>query len=359
MRIVRRYFLKEFLKTLAVLALGLSVIFSLIDLIDKIDEFMPGKPSAAQLMQYAFLNLPKFLYFLLPMAMLICSLFVFSQASRNKEIVAVKAMGGRLRNLFYPFLVLGLLTSAVGFLIGEVVVPNFSEQSNDLKAKLTKKENRLSFREGTLWMRGTDGSFVRIELYVPGRQMIKGMSVFIKGNNFLKQRIEAEEAYWTGTGGAKGSWKLKDVTIYDFEKSEVAHVAEMDYAYLESPDFLGKGIKKVEEMDIQELYRYTKRLRAAGFRDTKLVVDLNSKVSYPLASFFMLVLGTALAVMGRIGGGIFAAGVGILISFVYWLLYTLVLSMGYTRVIPPYLAAWIAPILFSIVAAYLFRKIPE
>jgi lipopolysaccharide export LptBFGC system permease protein LptF len=112
-------------------------------------------------------------------------------------------------------------------------------------------------------------------------------------------------------------------------------------------------------MDILELYKYTKRLKAAGFRDTKLIVDLNSKVSYPLANFFMSILGVALAVMGGIGGGIFAAGIGILISFIYWLLYTLMLSMGYTRVIPPAAAAWVVPVLFGIIAVYLFRRIPE
>lgn len=359
MSIIQRYYIKEFFKMLGVLALGLALIFSLIDLIDRINDFMPGKPSLPQLMLYVFLNLPKYLYYLLPMTMLMCSLFVFSQASRNKELVAIKAMGGRLKNLFYPFMILGLLLSASGFVIGEVIVPDFAERSNDLKTGLMKKDERLSFREGTLWMRGTDGAFVRIELYIPEKNLVRGISVFVKGKTFLKQRIEAEEAYWTGAKGAKGVWKFRNVITYDLEKGEVVHAAEMDYPNLESPDFFGKGIKKVEEMDIMELYRYTKRLKAAGFRDTKLVVDLNSKVSYPLANFFMLILGVALSVTARIGGGIFAAGLGILISFVYWLLYTLILSMGYARVIPPVVAAWVAPMLLSIVSAYLFRMMPE
>ena len=359
MKIIQRYFVKEFFKILGVLALGLALIFSLLDLIDKVDDFMPGKPSIMQLMLYVLLNLPKYLYYVLPMSLLVCSLFVFSQASRNKELVAIKAMGGRVKNILYPFLILGLLLSATGFVIGEIVVPDFSETSNELKNALMKKDGRLAFREGTLWMRGADGAFVRIELYIPDKKLVKGMSIFVTGKNYLKRRIEAEEAYWTGSQGVKGSWKFKNVIVYDFEKGEVTHTPEMDYPNLESPDLFSRGIKKVEEMDIIELYRYTKRLKAAGFRDTKLVVDLNSKISYPLANFFMLVLGVALSVMGRVGGGILAAGMGILISFVYWLLYTLMLSMGYTRVIPPAVATWIVPMLFGTVAVYLFRKIPE
>jgi len=359
MRIIQRYFIKEFFKMFGILALGLALIFSLLDLVDKVDDFMPGRPSIIQLGMYVFLNFPKYLYYLLPMSLLICSLFVFSQASRNKELVAIKAMGGRLRNLFYPFMVVGLLVSGSGFVIGEIVIPDFSERSNDLKNALMQRGEKLSFREGTIWMRGTDGSFVKIDLYIPEKKLVKGMSLFIGGGNRLKKRIEAEEAFWTGAKETKGSWKFRNVVIYDLEKGEVTHEAEMEYPYLESPDLFSRGIKKVEEMDIIELYRYTKRLRAAGFRDTKLVVDLNSKVSYPLASFFMLLLGAALSVMGRIGGGLFAAGVGILISIVYWLLYTLTLSMGYARVVPPVVSAWIVPALFGFVAMYLFKRIPE
>jgi lipopolysaccharide export system permease protein len=118
-------------------------------------------------------------------------------------------------------------------------------------------------------------------------------------------------------------------------------------------------MRKPDEMGILELYHYTERLKAAGVKDSKLVVDFHSKVAYPLSNLFMLLLGLSLSVMGRIGGGLFSAGLGIFISFVYWLLYTLMLSMGYTRVIPPVLATWIVPMFFGAVATYLFSKIPE
>jgi lipopolysaccharide export LptBFGC system permease protein LptF len=73
----------------------------------------------------------------------------------------------------------------------------------------------------------------------------------------------------------------------------------------------------------------------------------------------MMVLGLALSGMSRTGGGLFASGVGISLSVVYWLLYTFMLSMGYARVIHPVLAPWIVPVLFGMIAAYLFRRIPE
>ncbi len=366
MLILQRYYLKEFLKLLSLIGTGLALIFSILDLIERIDDFMPNRPSLESLLLYAFFNFPKYLLYLLPAAMLICSLFIFSQASRNREFVAIKAAGGRLKKLFYPFIISGILVSISAFIIGEIVVPDFSRRSAELKNTLTKKDKKIIFKEGSLWLRATDGSPVRIELYIPEKKLAKGVSIFIYEKDLLKERIEAEEAKWEEVlgdplrrKGSKGIWKLKNVIIYDIENGKIDRISEKGFLNLESPDFFSEGIKTPVEMGIGELYIYTERLKRTGFRNTKLIVDLNSKVSYPLINLFMILLGISLSMSNKIGGGLFAAGLGLLISAVYWFIYTLMLSMGYAGVAPPVVAAWIVPILFGIVAIHLFRKIPE
>lgn len=359
MLIIQRYYLKEFFKLLSLIGTGLALIFSILELIDKIDDFMPSRPSLKSLFLYAFFNFPKYLLYLLPAALLTCSLFIFSQASRNKELVAIKATGGRLKALLYPFIISGLLLSVFAFIVGEIVVPDFSRRAHELKNILMKKDQKLTFKEGTLWLRGTDGALVRIELYIPEKKLAKGVSIFISGKELIKKRIEAEEAEWERAGSSEGIWRLKNVTTYDIEGEKVSSTSAMDYPYLESPDFFSEGIKKPEEMGIGELYRYTMKLKGAGFKNTKLIVDLHSKISYPLANFFMILLGISLSTRGKAGGGLFAAGLGLLISIVYWFAYTLMLSMGYAGVLPPVIATWFIPILFGVVAVHLFRKIQE
>jgi len=359
MLIVQRLYLKEFFKLFTLISAGLGSIFSILDLIDKIDDFMPSKPSLENLLLYAFFNFPKYLLYLMPAAMLICSLFIFSQASRNREIVIIKATGGRLRSLFHPFIFTGMLLTIAAFLIGEIVVPDFSTRSDDLKNSLEKKNGKLAFQEGTLWLRATDGSPVRIELYVPEKKLAKGVSIFVIEKESLKERIEAEEAEWQEVKSSTGIWRLKNVTTYDIKDEQIKSVAELDYPNLESPDFFSSGIKKPEEMGMNELYGYTERLKRAGFRNTKLLVDMNKKVSYPFIDFFMLLFGISLSMRSRIGGGLFAAGLGLLISTLYWFAYTMMLSLGYAGVIPPVVSAWFVPAVFGIVTVYLFGKIQE
>ena len=359
MLIIQRHYLKEFFKLFTLISAGLALIFSILDLIDKIDDFMPGRPSLQSLFLYAFFNFPKYLLYLLPAAALICSLFIFSQASRNREIVVIKATGGRLRSLFHPFIFYGLLLTIVAFLIGEVVVPDFSTRSGELKNSLKKTDKKLTFQEGTLWLRATDGSPVRIELYIPEKKLAKGVSIFVTEKDSLRKRIEAEEAEWQEVQSSNGIWSLKNVTVYDIKAGEVNNATEFDYPYLESPDFFSEGIKKPEEMGIGELYRYTERLQKAGFRNTKLVVDMNKKVSYPFINFFMILFGISLSMRNKIGGGLFAAGLGLLISALYWFAYTMMLSLGYAGIVPPVVSAWLVPVVFGIATLYLFRKIRE
>jgi lipopolysaccharide export system permease protein len=359
MRIIQAYYIKDFLKVLGIIAVGLALIFSLLDLIDKIDELMLGNLTIFKLSLYILFNFPKYLYYLLPMALLICSLFIFSQASRNKELIALKAIGGRLKKLFYPFVVLGMLFSFVGFFIGEVVVPDFSERAREFRNSLKKKKEEFKFKEGTLWLRAKDGALVNIELYLPEKKFAKDVSIFTIEDAMLKKRIEAEEAEWVEGQDSQGMWRLKNVNIYDIERDIVKNLPEMQYPYLGSPDFFSERIKKPEEMGILELYRYTEKLKAMGVNNPRLNVDMNSKVSYPFTNFFMLLLGISLSVSGRVSSGLFAAGLGLFISFIYWLGYTLMLSMGYSGICPPVLSTWIMPITFGIVAIYLFRGIPE
>lgn len=354
MKIIQRLYLREFFTLLFLLVAGLSLIFSLVDLTGKIHGFMPGKPSATNLLLYSIFNIPKYLLYLLPMSVLISGMFTFSQAYRRKEITAIKAAGGRLRSLFYPFIAVGILLSLLAFATGEILAPDFSRRAVNMKNYLEGNTKKVVFDDGRLWLRSIDGSPVKIDLYNAEKKMAKGLNIFVIGEDFLKERITAEKAFWDGR-----IWVLEDVTRYDIGSGTITKLKTMQYQYLESPDLFSQSIKTTDEMDIAELYHYMQRLKNAGFRNIKLAVDINSKVSFPLINIFMILLGISLSLQMGLGGGMLSAGLGLIISLVYGFSYTFFLSMGYAGILHPLFAAWIMPLLFSILSIYLFLKIPE
>ena len=210
MKLMRRYYMKEFAKLLGVIAFGLALIFSLLDMIDKIDDFVPDRMSVLDFIHYAALNLPKYLYYLLPMSLLICSLFVFSQASRYKEIAVIKAAGGRLKGLFSQFILLGVLFSLFSFFLGEFVMPNFSERALDLRKRFMEGGEKLSFKEGTLWLRAKDGALVRMEIYIPDSNRARGVSIFMIDSSSLKKRSRGRGGVLGQEAGYKRHLEIKE-----------------------------------------------------------------------------------------------------------------------------------------------------
>jgi len=363
MKIIQRYYLKEFLKLFAIIACGLGLVFSLMELINKINDFIPNRPSMGDLLLYSGLNMPQYLLYLMPMAALISGLFVFGEAARKKETTAVKASGGSIKALLMPFVYSGVLLSIAGFLISEFVVPDFSRKVHLLRDTLSNRENVLTSKEGTVWLRAK-GAIVKIDLFLPERGVVQGVSIMKMDDYMLTERIEADSAQWkpaweTAENPKRGIWYLGGVTEYRIKDGTVVTYKELQSDIIDSPDIFREDMQKPEEMNVRELAAYTKRLTKAGFRNTKLTVDIHSRISYPLINLIMLVLGIALASKGHMGGGLITAAIGIFISLLYWVGYTGTLSLGYTGILPPFVAAFFMPVLFGGVTVYLFRPIPE
>ncbi|MBI5102617.1 MAG: LptF/LptG family permease [Nitrospirae bacterium] len=354
MKMLRRLYLGEFFRLFLLIVLGLSGIFSLVDLMGKIQSFLPEKSTATSLLLYCLYNVPKYLVYLLPMSLLISGMFTFSQAGRRKEITAIKAAGGRLRSLFYPFIWAGVLMGLFAFGVGEIIAPEASKRAVDLKNDLASNTRKTTFDGGMLWLRGIDGSPVRIDIYIAEKKMAGGVSIFVLGKDFLKERITAGRAFWDGS-----AWLLEDVTRYNAESGEISRLKQMRYDNLESPELFAREIKTTDEMDISELYHYMQRLKNAGFRNIKLAVDINSKISFPLINIFMMMLGISLPLRIGTGGGMLSAGLGLIISLIYGFGYTFFLSLGYAGIFHPLFAAWLMPVIFSVISVYLFMKIPE
>lgn len=352
MKILSAYYMKSFLKLFVIISIALSIIPSLISLIDNLDELMPAGASLRDIVLYPVLNIPRFFSYIMPLAALLASLFTLGQASRRKEIVALMAAGGRVRYLLVRFVYAGAVMCVAGFALNEFIVPDASRRAEDIRVA-AKQRGRSVSREGTVWLRGRDGSIVRLGIYVPDKDMARRVSVFRMSGGMLKERIEADEAVYEAEG-----WALKNAVSYAIETGSISRAGRMEFPYIEPPSFLEKEVRSPEEMGVFELRTYVRKLEDAGLRNVKLVVDLHSKMSYPLINLFMLIIGVSFSVRRGLGG-LLAGAMGIFISLLYWLAYTMSLSLGYAGILHPFLAAWLVPLAFSIVALYLFTTVQE
>ncbi|RJQ51683.1 MAG: YjgP/YjgQ family permease [Nitrospiraceae bacterium] len=356
MKILRRYFLKEFFKFFVLILFGFTAMSVVVEFFDKVNEFYSHKAPASVIIQYLLLQTPGVILYALPFASLFSILITIGIASRWKEIVVIKAAGSSTKKLFAGFLALGLIFTLLALLLGETLVPKATEMAAwTRKVKILKEQHRVIYRKEALWLKGLDKSLIRIDGFVEDEDRVLKTSIFYFSPVFgLEKRIEADEASW-----ADGVWRLKNATVFDFAGNAIKKYDYLISAALEEPGIFREEMKKPAEMNFMELYAYYSRLEHAGFKNLKYVVRLYEKISYPLINFIMVLFGIALSLHSRWGGGIKAAGIGVIASVVYWLLYSISVSLGNAGALPPWLAPWIGPAVFGVAGGIMYLRIRD
>ncbi|MCK5139015.1 MAG: LptF/LptG family permease, partial [Thermodesulfovibrionia bacterium] len=291
MKILSRYFLKEFFKYFFLILIGMTVILLVAEFFDKMDEFYTNKSSIYLVFQYLLLQAPKSLLLVTPVASLLSILFTVGIASKWKETVAIRAAGGSLKKLFSSFLLLGIVISVSVLIFSETLAPLATRKAAWIRnIKILKKSPKITYREGALWLKGLDGSLIRIRDFVENKNKVLKISIFILSPSFeIQKRIEAEEAEWIDN-----RWKLKNAAVFDFNNDTKRHKA-LIYTGLEEPNIFREEMRKPGEMNFYELYAYYKRLENAGFKNLKYIVELYAKLAYPAVNFVMILFGVALA----------------------------------------------------------------
>jgi len=266
MKILRRYFFKEFFKIFAIVILSVTAILLVAEFFDKVDEFYEKKAPIHLIINYLFLRAPKSLLIVSPIASLLSILFTISIASKWKETVAIKASGGSLKKLFSFFLIIGIIITISVLIFGETLAAKANRRASYVRnVKILKRPSKIIYREGALWIKGLDGSLIRIRDFVEDKNRILKVSIFRFNPSFeLIERIEADEAEWI-----HGRWELKNAEVFDIANNALIKHDVLVFKGLEEPAIFREEMIKPEEMNFFELYSYYKRLENAGFKNLR------------------------------------------------------------------------------------------
>ena len=114
--------------------------------------------------------------------------------------------------------------------------------------------------------------------------------------------------------------------------------------------------KAVSSMSYRELMEYVARLEAAGFQVRTYLVELYSKLSFPLVNLVMVLVAIPFALQSPQGGRLFGIGLAIAIMAGYLVVHYVALAFARADLLPPLLAAWTANIIFLGIAAALLLR---
>ena len=109
-------------------------------------------------------------------------------------------------------------------------------------------------------------------------------------------------------------------------------------------------------MSFRDLRAYLIKLQESGHQVGKYLVQLYSKLSFPLIHVIMVLVAIPFALQWPRGGRVIGIALAIAISIGYWLVSSLALSFAKADLLPPFLAAWTATIVFEGLGVSLFLR---
>jgi lipopolysaccharide export system permease protein len=354
--IIDRYLVREFL---AFMAIGLAVataLFVVVDLLQTLDRFLRVKPPLVYILEHFAYRLPATLHDGLPVVMLVATIFLYLTLSRNHELTALKAAGVSLYRVSMPVLVLGLVVAILAGSFQELLLPRLNERGEEVdRVKIRGQLPRHLQTRQRLWLRSSDTRFYRVELLSPTTSDLFGVTILEIDRDFrLGNRLDARQARWTDSG-----WELRDGAFREIGGDGRVQTVPFHHTAIDLKeridDFTGIS-KPVAAMSYWELRDYVGRLEAAGFQVKKYLVELYSKLSFPLVNLIMVLVAIPFALQAPRGGRLFGVGLAIAILAAYLVVHYVALAFARADLLPPLLAAWTANIIFAGLGVSLFLR---
>jgi len=355
--IIDRYLVSQYLTFIAI-GLGVaSVLILVVDLIQYLDRFLRTKPPFLYILQHLFYRLPGSLYDGLPIIVLISTVLLFLTLTQQRELDALKAAGISLYRASLPILLVAFSISVLSGLLQETVLPGLNARAEEVdRVKIRGNQPRHLQRQTQIWYRSSDTRFLRMELLDPIERSLEGLLVLDINSRFrLVDRLDANKAQWT-----EGGWMLRDGVIRQVGANNRVTMDVFSQRLVAMPEQINDLIqvqKAPETMSFRELRLYVTRLAETGHHVGKYLVQLDSKLSFPLVHVIMALVAIPFALVSPRGGG---RGVGIavaiLISVGYWVVHSVAIAFAKAELLPPMLGAWTANIVFAGIGATLFLR---
>ena len=331
------------------------MLYIVVDLLQTLDRFLRIKPPLALMVQHFAYNMPAELYKGLPLIVLIATVFLFLSLTRQRELDAMKAAGVSLYRVSLPILLTAFIVSVLAVLFQETALPELNAKAEEVdRVKIRGMPPRHLQRQSQIWYRSSETRFLRMALLDPVEQSMEGLMVLDIDRDFhLVNRLDARKARWTPDG-----WQLAGGVTRTIDRANRVRSEPFDQRMAVMPEHIDDFTqvqKPPDTMSFLELRAFVAKLRESGHQVGKYLVQLHSKLSFPLVHFIMALVAIPFALVSpRTGGRAVGIGVAIMISVSYWTVHSIALAFAQADLLPPALAAWTANIVFAGLGAALF-----
>ncbi len=336
----------------------LVIFFILIHYLEHIDDFLDRNASMRKIyLVYYPSFIPNIILQVSPLALFLAAIFTTSRLAQSLQIIALQTSGLALQRLVIPYVIVGILVSAVMFFAGGWVAPR-TNQTVLAYDQLYIHSRAQHIYVSEIHRRNDPTSVVTVGYFDRHTGTAHRVQLQrFKPDGTLFERVDGQQMVWHDS-----LWHFTYATVRTFDSGHEKRriIAPLDTVLQVLPRDLARTERDIESMTIPVAAGYVDALRRSGLADTgRDMVGYYSKYAYPFANLTVMLIALPLACRRRRGGQTMQIGIGLLVAFVYLAAQKLTEPFGYTEDLSPLLAVVLPHTAFligALVALVMARK---
>ncbi|OIN91614.1 MAG: LPS export ABC transporter permease LptG [Comamonadaceae bacterium CG1_02_60_18] len=361
MKTIRRLIHGEVLRAVGFVTLGFLSLFFFFDFVEEVQSVGRHAASGYKLIHalaYVALALPSHLYELMPIAVLIGTIFVMARLAQSSEYTILRTSGLGPWRALRTLMILGLGFVVLTFAIGDYVSPVADRTAQLLKARYT---GRITIGQTGAWLKERQpyGTYAVNVAQLASDGVLHGVRIFEFDNRgLLASMTQADSA----TLQDDDAWLLADVqrTEFALRGGEVAQIDRAVAPRLRWPnrisaEMVSAALLKPERMNTLDLYQYIGHLQSNAQAAQRYEIEFWKKVFYPLSCLVMVVLALPFAYFHFRSGGLptYVFG-GVMAGISFFLLNNVFGYMGNLQNWQPWLTAALPGLIYSVMSLAAF-----
>lgn len=324
------------------------IFMSLLDLVEQLRRF--DQMAFGEVLKLTLLNMPKSLYQIMPLVVILSSIALFLSLARSSELVVIRAAGRSGTTAILAPAAAGLLIGAMAVAVFNPIVAGTSKQYSQLRELYRNGgTSTLSIGSEGLWLRQGDETgqtVIRAARANPEATELYNVSFFhyAPGGGPV-QRIEADRATLSD-----GAWVLHTAKVWPLAAGVNSESSAVDYKeYSVSSTLTQESIRDrfgtPSAVSIWQLPAYINDLEVAGFSARRYFVWMQMELAKPFFFAAMILVGAAFTMrhsrLGKTGVSVLSA---VLLGFGLYYIRNFAQILGENGQVDAILAAWAPPV---------------
>jgi len=328
-----------------------------VTLFELLPDIVKNNVRSSVVVTYFVYLLPQILYYVIPLTVLLAILIELGTLTKTNEILAVKAGAVSLYRMSMPLLITSLLLSAGIYFMQDFMLP-YANQRQDAYHDLIKGRAPQTYNDPQRkWMAGSNDRLYHYNYFDPDTNVFGGISIFsLNPDSFsLSEWIYANRATWLGT-----HWMFDDGWRRRIDENgsvDYQPFGSLALHTVDGPEYFKKEVRTAEQMTYPELKRYVSNLRQSGFDVSGLMVDLYRKLSFPLVSFVMAMIGIPFSFTTGKKGAFYGIGLSLAVGIFYWSTFAFFEKLGGISRLSPFVAAWFPNLIFGFGGIWMMLRV--